>query len=918
MIKLRNLLNRILIFVFGLILLNLFLLSILNSVSASVQLGNLSHEIETSYTKLKPIKGWINVSLNNEPSTTLISGFNTSLTLKEFLEKNDLKCNLDLMCSCFPKDCQSGYSEIGGLSNEKIYKMKTVETKLFGVKLTSNISRITGFKFNVSTDGLKSCINPLMIDLLDDQNIDFKVSEVSDEECFIEKSFGCYNPIDLKGATEIETNSLCGKITLPGLRGFRVGAVISGNGTETFSFTLQGGGSGGSCTVVVNTGGEIFCKIVLSEELKDQTTADVCISANRKTNYKINFEDKDACGFVEVSGEKFLHDYEIFAKPLKYQTPKKLSFDNRLFSDQTNLTGLIFNYINKKFPQCNPNCLIPIRIYSGNYQNITISNLLIDYDVNGLNPIGSEETGFYNLNITPALISSEFLKLDLEKTNFLTPLTTGIKDFVLTIGDLTIIKNISIIDISGIKTIVPTKVSYLVPTRFIAIIDRPSVNATYTWNFGDGVIETTYVNTANHTYSKLRNYELTVNLSNEKGVTTKTQTITVISPYKAINDSIIEYRKRFISLDSSLLALPDLTQEKIKQIINIDELKKSVDSLENKYKLLFMKEEEELVKIMDGLDNLKIPYKLDVSSEIKSMKFIQNKDRLNLPIIGEFGAGNFDEDQEQYYNVINRWINENLDINLESKTYSFFYPDASEQVLLSELKLTLVPKSDIDEFYMIIDGDTSKIKFFEDYREREIDSTKYGVRLELKAGEEKKIEFLYPERIEILNPPISISPLFSKLEFVATVSVCNNNNICDKGENYKNCRVDCKPWKLTLLFLGILFLIAFIVYIILQEWYKRRYETFLFKDRNQLFNLMVFMTTATNQGFDKKKIFDELRSKGWNKEQLEYAWKKFRGERTGMWEIPILRPFEKLSIKREVEKRQMTGEYRPSSFSLRK
>ncbi|MEK6952241.1 MAG: hypothetical protein AABX29_04440, partial [Nanoarchaeota archaeon] len=78
-----------------LFILVIILASLLNLVSASIQLGNLSHEIEISYTKLKPIIGWINISLNNEPSTTLISGFNTSLTLKEFLEKNDLKCNLD-------------------------------------------------------------------------------------------------------------------------------------------------------------------------------------------------------------------------------------------------------------------------------------------------------------------------------------------------------------------------------------------------------------------------------------------------------------------------------------------------------------------------------------------------------------------------------------------------------------------------------------------------------------------------------------------------------------------------------------------------------------------------------------------------------------------------------------------------------
>ena len=36
----------------------------------------------------------------------------------------------------------------------------------------------------------------------------------------------------------------------------------------------------------------------------------------------------------------------------------------------------------------------------------------------------------------------------------------------------------------------------------------------------------------------------------------------------------------------------------------------------------------------------------------------------------------------------------------------------------------------------------------------------------------------------------------------------------------------------------------------------------------------------------------------WNNEQLNYAWKKLHNKRTGMYEIPILRPFEKRKLKK--------------------
>ena len=56
-----------------------------------------------------------------------------------------------------------------------------------------------------------------------------------------------------------------------------------------------------------------------------------------------------------------------------------------------------------------------------------------------------------------------------------------------------------------------------------------------------------------------------------------------------------------------------------------------------------------------------------------------------------------------------------------------------------------------------------------------------------------------------------------------------------------------------------------------------------------------------------KGTMKKWRKRKWNNEQLNYAWKKLHNKRTGMYEIPILRPFEKRKLKKELEKRKAMG-----------
>ncbi len=95
-----------------------------------------------------------------------------------------------------------------------------------------------------------------------------------------------------------------------------------------------------------------------------------------------------------------------------------------------------------------------------------------------------------------------------------------------------------------------------------------------------------------------------------------------------------------------------------------------------------------------------------------------------------------------------------------------------------------------------------------------------------------------------------------------------------------------------------------IVYIILQEWYKKKYESHLFANKDDLFNIINFVYNARASGISDSEIRRKLGESSWKGEQISYAFKKIDGKRTGMWEIPLLKFMENKKVKEEIERRQ--------------
>jgi hypothetical protein len=303
-------------------------------------------------------------------------------------------------------------------------------------------------------------------------------------------------------------------------------------------------------------------------------------------------------------------------------------------------------------------------------------------------------------------------------------------------------------------------------------------------------------------------------------------------------------------------------------------------------------QDEEAVEIMRALLDMRIPYKLE-SSRFPEIDFYNSENKIDLAVLETLGAGSRGEEtRQQYLTAISNWFGENLAARGEYETYSAHYRDLGKDDIYTHIKLTLNPTSDIDELYIVLDGDPSGIRVRGDVNTRDVGDSAVGIILE-DLSESTTVNCLYQGGISFVDPPVYISPQFKKLVF--DPSVCTDDD----------CKPDRPPsiwW--TVLWILLLLFGAFVIYVILQEWYKRYYQSHLFKNKNQLFNLIYYMYNSAKQNKSKDEIFDSLREQGWKGEQIAFAWKKFNGKRTGMWEIPIFKFSEQKKVREEINKRK--------------
>ena len=141
------------------------------------------------------------------------------------------------------------------------------------------------------------------------------------------------------------------------------------------------------------------------------------------------------------------------------------------------------------------------------------------------------------------------------------------------------------------------------------------------------------------------------------------------------------------------------------------------------------------------------------------------------------------------------------------------------------------------------------------------------------------ISFRITENVDFQTLPAFISPSISQLSLTDI-----------------NIQPEARPkWAILILVLGLLTLLGLVVYVILEKWYRVKYENYLFKNRNDLYNIVNYVHNSKKRGLSNSQISDNLRKAKWNSEQTRYVVKKYAGERTGMIELPFTKWFRKKS-----------------------
>lgn len=876
-------------FVAILILLTVFLFSSQLLAFGTSNVGNLSDNLQDRYGGNDNLSGWINFSASNEPFNSVISASylpyanSSTITLMDLIRKNRIT-----NYNCSTLDCNMTYTSSGSGSDSMTFILNAGESKLVGFKIIeSSVDSVSDFRLNLSSTANESCLSQLKFDLGDDGSIDWFANAPKLDNSNCSQSYGCYTSSTLTTLLP-QTTEFCEQINVSSAARLYVGAdLLRVSGTSSTNFKLRVDDK--ECSILgVTDSGKIGC--LINRTITEPTTLTVCLSqtSSNSNNFALYRETS-----APICGDND-NDFSIFLQAIKFD-----SFGNTLINSSALTTaadGALDNYAG----DCSNGCYVPLRIYSTqDGQQITINNAQLIYKSGSItSPIST----LYNLISSPSKISMPFARIYINNSGLTAPSYSGIYNLSLKFNDQLIAKKqIEVLSLPIIGDLSPTEVPAALDSLFTVVISGTNVTS-YVWSFGDNSTAQTTANSVTHRYSALGRYNFTLTATNLYGSKSKTFSVNVVSPNLYLNSTILSYKQKITSLKNQIAAFPDSVKNYIDQKLNLTSLEIALTGYQVEYNSAG-NNSQRYIEIANALQNINLPSAINITEQ-SSGKLLFGNDKVNPSILKNLTGETTSVSDDTIKTAVSAWSADSLDLSATLRVYSTISQNSSLP-LVSYASLTLTPKTGISNVYFIIALPRSSVTLENSPDAIYLDNA-LGIPVDLSSGP-KTINFLIQDRITFLTMPVFISPKLSELNIISDFAACNFNNICETGETYVNCRNDCKPVGLTLFWLGILLLIILCVYIGLQEWYKKRYETYLFKESNDLYNLTNFMDNAEKQALKRDDIFRKLTEKGWSNEQIEYAYKKYKGQRTGMWEIPIFKFVENKKVAKEIELRKNLG-----------
>ncbi len=846
-----------------------------------------SQNLTDVYSGGEYVSGTINISFSNENAHSIVtSNFKGNITLLDLLKNNNFIEGRDYNCS--RAGCGIDYEKIADITASGI-DIEEGSAKVIGFELKSpeQIDDLTKIRFSIASNAAKSCDRQIIADILDLGERFVQNSKNSGELCG-DEIIGCFDSEASSDLAELGNSLYCENMTLPAAPAFKIGANVR-NGTANanvkmslYDFDMN---SLGECTLPKNTQAIEKLGCVINYSLTDEKNMLVCISSdNEDSGYAIEMEQETPnCG-TSVQGPPFNKDYNFFAQSMKFDAVGTMEINETTFEAINfgeSLAGYASSYIGEKYQgNCSRGCIIPFKI-SGIDQHLNFGNVELKYVAGGQKGISSK---IYALQKKDALLTSKTLTVDIGKAGFQIPITSNATKLYLYLNGNSILTNpVNIVVTPGFDfDVSPRTVLYGAETTFSATTGADVILSS--WNFGDEQTATSNGKKIAHRYATYNpeGYTLEVELSRSDGTKAKrTFNLKVGGLNESVTALINEDENRIANVTRQMGSFSPALAESMKKELKIDEINAAISAARASLNNISL--DEDYLNIIGELLKVDVPKAISVKEEGNALPLVVGFDSINVDQILEISAVQIESDaeKEQLKQVIVSWFENNYQATIDYKIISRTN-DAGDEPILTYVKINVNPKGEGKGAYLILNYPRDSVNFLNNYSEK---TTSSGVYIPMDGA--ANFEFTLSGEVDATNLGIYISPEASQV--------------------YESFGLAAGPqfsWGRFFFGMFLLLFAAFAVYIALQEWYKRRYESHLFKNQNDLYNLLSFISNSRKGNVKDEEIKKKLSASKWKGEQIDYSFRKIDAKRTGMWEIPIFRFFEKRKIEKELAKRQ--------------
>ena len=874
-------------------------------VSASVEVR--SSNVQGTYSKGDILSGTVDVSISEDSLGGVItSNYGGSMALDRFMDLNGVSY------SCTPSDCASVYTKLTSGSS-KTFAVSSGETSYGGFVLTGNDVHISSIGFDVVSNFPEDVVVPLKIDFF--QGSEWAFTETSDE--FSLKRYGCYDSGSVGAGPLIAGSVYCETVPMFETGAMFLGAQVALNGDDKdlrMRLYTEGLSELGSC--VFNPNDAEGCVVSASQGISFASgNYQVCVgAASDLTDYTLYQETAgDVCGFVFAQGpEGGVSDYSIFARAAKFKNATFLDSSDFNFGS---LKTSADSYIDLRYERnCSAGCILPMEI-SGVTQNVGISNVAITYSRQAGDAV---ERSVYDISAVPAIVSFDGV-LDLGLLG-ISVMNSGTYNILLD-GVNLVSKVVNIPATFEIKGVSPRTPPAGIPVELRAWVDYSgSDSLTYVWDFGDGVVETTYNNRVTHTFTTVGNYSISVIATSSGNLSS--QGSFIVNPIAPREAAIATLAEKKLTLDGAVTSFESLGAWYVTALqasAGLASYSTELNRLETAETTAY---DSAFLTLVEDIYTLSVPTMV-YSNEISSGPFSTTVNDFYPEVIDSI-TKDATQEYEEYNDLMLRWQDENIQSVVSSEEFILSFDDGSSEALPVRFYSVQVDPIEDGEYYLVIDKALNDINFKDSVGAKSVE----GVTVITLNGDSETFEFYYDG---VSTVTFFVSPSLGTFEFEAPLdTTCNYNRFCEAelGEDYRTCRSDCSPtgWIIFYLILAVIF--GLILYTVLQIWYGRHYENYLFGDRKQLYNILMYVTNARARSVGDSQIRKDLTKQGWSNERVTYIIKKSRGQRTGMFEIiPVgkimayfrMRKAEKSVSSRVVTppRQQIGGNFNKSRFRRR-